>query len=433
VEAPYTRRRAAQFYGPTTSDDYNKRIEENYKDLVSLVNRARLSEVELDELYRRMVKDQLSLARIIDHLEERIEAMEANEKRLTFHSATQIDNERFNGTDFEVPEEDRLSIDLQHGLLTLPVVSTSSFSKLFYTTSDGREVIPSSLETRVVGNVDTADNTTAFIDTSDPEFALYRRPGLIWERNVVVEAPHEDGAELTLYLKAPTDLFTTPNSNCILIHPFPFFGTTINEISYSTKVEPQLRESDGYIQFNEEGHYANTTDANRARNWVIPGGWQGNYEGEDAAVDVGPKKYYFSPKPITALRIKLSRKDHYAEAGRYIYTYGLSRLDLRQEKFLPEGRAIIRFDAPDGQVINNVDYWDGIQAGIWNVDPVSLGGGFNTDPVYEYRFIWETSANSGIYTTEVPVTGANRMWVEVTLKNTEGWTPALSDLVIDYS
>lgn len=419
---PYTKRRAAQYRGPSTSDDYNKRIEENYQDLVVLLNNARVADVELDELYRRMVKDNLSLARLLNDLEVRMATIEAAANRLTFYSADQIDNDYFIGSTYEVPTDDRCSYDLQHGILTLPEVTASSLSKLLFTNVEGKEIAPPSLEMRVVPNTLTADNpgdANTFVDSSAPQYALYRAPGLIWERNVVVDAPHLDGAELQLYVKIPTDLSTTANSNNLIVHPFPHFGTTIKEIAYSVNPDPLLRDSDGYEPFNPAGHYAGEE---AAKGWVVPGGWTDANEGEDAAINTGPRMYNFSPKPITALRITLHQATYYQEAGKYIYSYGLSHLDLRFNKFLKEGTAIIRFDAPAGQTISDIV---DIQPEIWNVHPAELSN------VFSYKVIWETSFGSGNY-TETPVSNSDRAWIEVTLKNTDSWTPALSGLIVDY-
>lgn len=418
MSTPYTKRRAAQYRGPSTSDDYNLRIEENYRDLMVLLNKSRIADVELDELYRRMVKENYSLSRMIALLEERISTLEAGENRFVFYSDSQIVDDNFNGTPQEIIQDERNTYDTRHGVLTLPHITSSSASKLFYTDVTGREVVPPSIEMRVVGTPGTAEEG-AYLDTSEPEYALYRKPGLIWERNVVVDSPHIDGAELTLYVKIPTDMSTTPNSNSLVIHPFPSFGATVKEVSYSLRPDPLLRDDDGYVQFNSSQNYQGESEA---VGWVVPGGWEGGSAGDDALTNTGPRVFHFSPKPITALRIKLHQPNYYEEAGKYIYTYGLSHLDLRFNKFGTEGKTMIRIDAPDGGTISSIL---DIQPQIWNVHPAELSN------VFEYRVIWETFPDSGIY-TETPQPNSEKVWIEVTLKNTKGWSPSLSGLIVDY-
>ena len=419
IDSPYTRKRYAQFRGPSTSDDYNRRVEEYYQDLITLTNRTRLAEVELDELQRRHAREQTSMLIMIEALEDRLASLEGDRTRLTFFSHTQIDVERFDDKPlFAIPEVDRLSYDTQYGFMTLPKVDTSSLSKLFFVNTDGEGVVPPSLETRVVGNASTADNPSAIIEESRPELAVYRKPGMIWERNVVVEVPNSDGAELTLYVKVPTDLFTTDRSNAIVLHPYPSFGTTIREVSYTLVASPVLDDSDGYASLNSGSLYAGEEGA---VGWVPPGGWTGPFAGADAAMNSGPKLYYFPALPITGLRIRLHQPNRVREEGRFVYSYGLSHLDLRYDKFLGQGRTIVRFDAPAGQTIDDVI---NVQPEIWNV-PRAL-----VDEVFSYRAIWETSYNSGEYTFE-PVANSARVWIEVTLKAEEGQFPALTALDIE--
>lgn len=415
ADAPYTKHREAQFRGPTTSDDYNARIEENYRDLVVLINRARLSEVELDELYRRLAKELDSIGREIEDLTERVDALEEGETHFNFFSTTHVDVARFDAQpSYVIPAISRLTVDTRHGIATLPKIDTSSLSKFFFTNTEGLEVVPPSLETRAVGTASTADNTTALIDTSRPELAMYHKPGLIWERNVIVDTPNVQGAEVTLYARVPTELFTTEKSNAIVLDPFPAFGVTVREVSYSTNATPLLEDSDGYVAINAGGYWEGDTDA---VGWVAPGGWTGD------EADAGPRIYHFPPKAITAIKIRLHQGEHFMESGNYIYTYGLAQLDLRYDKFLSEGKTILRFDAPDGETISDVT---SVQPHIYNV-PEAL-----VDDVFEYRVIWETANNSGFYTLD-NVSNSQKVWIEVTLKNTDGYTPALSGLSVEYN
>lgn len=416
ADAPYTQHRQIQYRGPSTSDDYNARIEENYRDLMVLLNTARITQADMQEGYGRFIKDQLSLLRQLEELESRVGALEAGKHTLTFYSPTQIDSDRFVGTPYEVTPAVQLNHDELFGIITLPRVDVSGLSKLVFVDDTGNVVVPSTLETRVVGVTGTADAGGATIDTSEPELALARQTGRIWQRNVIVTAPVAGGAELFLYVKAPTDLFTTANSNAIFVYPFPAMGTDILEVAYTTAVDVMLQDTDGYYPVNDGAFHA---DDMNAIGWVPPGGWTG-----DSAFNAGPKAYYFDPKPVTALRIKLGQRNYYRENGQYVYSYGLSNLDLRYDKFLGTGKALIRVDAPANQTITNVL---DVQPQLWNVSE-------SEEPlVFSYRTIWETAYNSGTYTS-TPVAASRRVWIEVTLNQTMGGgSPALSGLTVTYS
>lgn len=415
-DSPYSQLRDVQFRGPTDSEDYNSRIEENYKDLLVLINRARMAQANMDETYSRVVKEQYSLLRALEDLESRVDTLEIDANTLTFYRDTQVDNDRFAGGPYSITEVNQLNVDDRHGVITLPLVETSGLSKLSFANPDGEIILPSTLETKVVGVTGSADQAGAVIDTSEPELAIAHTAGRIWERNVIVPAPVAGGAKMYLYVKAPTDLFTTDKSNCITLHPYPALETDILEIAYTTKADVALDDGDGYTVLNSSAVHAGDPNA---VGWVPPGGWNG-----DTALNAGPKVFYFDPKPITGLRIKLGQRNYYRDNGQFIYSYGLSNLDLRYDKFLATGKALIRFDVPSGHTISNVT---SVQPQIWNVSEAEI------PRIFSYRKIWETSFNSGSYTTS-NVASSKRVWIEVTLNQTSGGgSPALSGLTLTYT
>lgn len=417
----YTKHRTVQFAGPTTSDDYNSRIEENHNDLVVAFNRARLSEVEVQELYSRMLKEHLSISRVIDSLHQRIQTLENEQNRFVFHSMDQIDNQRFDEgySQFHIPVDESLSFDPLYGTVTLPMVETSSISKLFYVDDEGEEVVPGGFEGRVVGSSVAADGSASLIDSSPLEYALLNKPGLIWERNVVSPDPNPNGAEATVYFRAPTNLFTTQNANAIRLHPFPHFGTNIKRIEYTTRVNPTLTDTDQYIPINEDGIYAGEPEA---IGWVAPGGWKNQHQSHDTIENAGPKYFVFPPQPITAIRVVLHQPRYLRQNGKAVYSYGMSHFDLRYHKFLSEGSALIRFDAPPGQTINQIT---GVYPQIWNVPPHKLVN------VIDFEVVWETAPGSN-EPTSTPQIGASRVWLKMKMMGTPNWSPVLSGLVLDY-
>jgi hypothetical protein len=416
ADSPYSKLRQVQYRGPSTSDDYNARVEENYKDLVVLYNRIRLLDVDLAEFYRHTLQDQLALARVLADLEERVVTLEGDTNRFTFYSTDQVDNDRFDETPFAVAEASRLTHDTQHGLLTLPKVDAASLSKLFFVDSAGSDVVPPSLETRVVPDLNSADSATAIVDSSQPELAVIRRAGRIWERNVLATVVDSDGAIMTFYLKVPTDLYTTDKSNALLVHAYPAFSTDVLEIAYTTNPNAIMQDADNYTVLNDTAMHAGNT---AAFGWVPPGGFTG-----DTQIDSGPRLYYFDPLPITGLRLKLRTTRYIQEGASFIYSYGLSRLDLRYDRFMSSGRTILRFDAPEGETISSVT---DVQPQVWNVVGADWPG------VFSWRALWETGPNSGTY-TETPVAASDRVWIEVTLTETPGGgTPALSGVSVEYA
>ena len=408
---PYTQQRAVQFRGPTNSDDYNKRIEENYEDLTLLYNQSSLNQYITNTGFSRFMKDQFGIENMVNNLESRVSALEAANNLISFNHDSQVDNDIFVGTSFEIPLVNQCTLDTTYGTITLPIVPTSSLSKLSFTDNNGNVNVPPSLGVTVVGG--GADGDQAVIDTSPPELAITRNVGSIWQRNVVCPTPIYGGAQLTLYITAPTGLFTTANTNSIILNPFPAFSTDITDIAYTTNTSPTMSDSDGYVNFFP--YFASDMTS---VGWTPPGSWQG-----DADYKAGFRTYHFDPVPITGIRVKMNQSNYYFDGTNYVYSYGASLIDMRYEKFVASGQTTIRVDAPSGQVITEIT---NVIPQIFNVDQATLNDVFSYTPIYE------TSYQSGVYTT-TPVAESQRAWVQITLNQTiGGGTPALNGLYISY-
>jgi hypothetical protein len=412
-----TKLRQLQYRGPSSSDDYNARVEENYTDLVLMRNRLGLLTEDVREGYMRAIKDQIGIAEVLDALEERLTVLEASDNVVPFASNAQEDCDRFNTSVFAISSVNRLFQDRKYGYILLPKIDTSSLSKLMAVDPDGRPALPSSLETRVSPVAGSVDDGSNYVDTSEPDNAFFNRPGRVWERNVVASATNNtDYAQLDFYVKLPTDLFTTANANALFLDPFPLYSFDILKIEYTTTADVLMENSDGYIPLNNGALFSGDPNA---IGWVPPGGWVG-----DEILTAGAKAFHFDPKPITGFRIRLRQRRYYAEANKFIYTYGLSGMDVRYDKYLSTGKTIIRFEAPQGDTISSVS---NVQPEIYNVSQS------NIPKVFSHRVIWETSYESGVYTLN-PVPNSTRVWVEVTLNQSPGkGSPALMGLAVSYS
>jgi hypothetical protein len=419
MDRPYTQKRHAQFRGPTTSDDYNSRQEELLADLVFLYNKAGLSEQDIHRVFARLSKEQIALLQRVEELETRILAVESDVGQFGFFSTDQIDTDRFDTTAYEVSSTDRCSIDTTKGLVMLPEVVSSSVSQLRLINSDGTAVIPPSFEYTTVGDENSADDIAATIDTSRVYDAILGRTGRVWERNVIVDAPDiVDGARVTLFVSVPQDITAVAESNALVVHPYPALNVDLEEVSVTSTSNVVLNTQESYTSLNPDQFYDGNDEA---VGWLPPGAWDG-----DAIVNSGPKTFHFDPRVVTGIKIVLHTDNLYLDANtsKFIYTYGLSHLDLRYNTYLDSGKTIIRFDAPSGTTISSVD---NVTPQIWNVSEAEL------PDIFDYRVIWETAYNSGVYTLD-PVSFSQRVWIEVTLNKTAGrGTPSLSGLLIDFS
>ncbi len=417
--SPYTQKRTAQDRGPQQSDDYNARVEENYRDLMYLYNHSATLRNDMEGSFSAVFKQLLSITTQINQFDTRLDALEAGGNTLVFSSYEQIDTDRFNsanGGTYNVPAVDRLSYQKNYNALTLPYLSDSSLSKLRFTNDDGTYNVANGLEVLVVPVAASADAGTAVVETSSPYDAILGRTGRVWERNVLANATHANGAQCYMYVRIPNELSITGTANSISFTPFPVFDVDVMEIAYATDPHISLTSTTGWTMMNEDDWYINN---NEAVGHIPPGAWTG-----DAILNSGPKLFYFEPEPITAIRFMLRQNSYYTRGTQYLYTYGLADLDVRYDKFLGTGKTIIRLDAPSGDVINNIT---SVSPKVWNVAQSNLNA------VFDYRVIWETAFNSGSYTL-TPVSASQRVWLEITLHEVSpGYTPSLTSVLVNYT
>jgi hypothetical protein len=414
---PYTQKRLHQHRGPQSSQDYNERLDENYRDFAFLYNALEQIKNEGKFAYSALFKQLYSMSEILDTFDERLLALERTDGVLTFATNEQIDIARFDGTPYQLVDEvDHLTWHPRFGALTLPYVANSSMSKIKYYNDDGSFALSNGLEVLVLPDNASTDDADAVVETSSPFDAIQARPGLVWERNVISNTADVSGAKCSLFIRIPNEMSVTANSNAILLHPFPMFGADILDISYSTDPSVALSNASDWTTLNVNDWYLNNAEA---VGHVPPGAWTG-----DELLNSGPKMFYFEPKPIAAIRITLRQNSYYVRGGKYLYSYGLSDIDVRYDKFLPTGKSIIRLDAPPGETISAIT---SVEPKIWNVSQALL------NDVFSYRVIWETSFNSGNYTLN-PVASSQRVWLEVTLDQVvSGYTPVLSSLIANYT
>jgi len=426
-ESLYSSMEHAQFRGPAMSDNYNQRVEKAYRDLVMLLNKVGLADEDARIRFRNLVKNHFSLMKTLEELKSRVVALEditelesgeeiAIYKLLTFFNSSVDDTNNFNGTEFEISSTSRCSIDTRHGVMTLPKINSSSMSKFGYSDNYGNFILPASFEARASGVIGTADAGSALISTSDVQNSAKDEPGKVWERNVTVSAPNiASGSEVSFYAKPPEDISATVNANAIVVHPYPMMGCELTGVYTSSQQVINLNDNDSYVPVNSSDYYSGI---NEAVGWVPPGAWNG-----DSIPSCGPKIFYFDPKEVNAVKLKIKQNDYYLENNKYTYTYGLSFFDLRYDSFLSAGKAILRFDAPTGKVINSVD---NVTPNIYNVSEAEL------PYIFSYRAIWETAV-AGVYTLD-PQPASQSVWIEVTLSQTIGkGTPSLSGLKVEYS
>lgn len=410
-----TKKRDYAYNGPVYSSDYNLRVEENYKDLVFLYNKANVLDTKLSQAFERVLKDHRFLTNAIADLGDRIKALEAQNNTMSIHSFSQVDNSNFVGTEFAISGTQLLALDPVYNVITLPKLSSGSFSKLKYSSPVVGQVIPDFFKAKIENSFAGVDGGGAAVDMTPIYNAILDAPDKVWKRSIISDTTNPAGAQMMLYIRIPSEAAGAMKSNCIKLNPYPVFGVDIASIEYTTNANAQLSSADGYVALNANGFYDGALDAIGK---IPPGGW--STAGQDTVRNAGPLCFYFPDKDITAIRIKFVQRNYFTELGKYIYTYGLSDMDVRYDKFLPVGKTIIKFQPSNGELISNIV---SVTPKIYNV-PLSL-----VSSVFSYRVIYQSGQN---YTLTNPGV-SSAVWLEITLNMLDDKTPPiLSDLIVDY-
>ena len=410
-----TKKRDYKYNGPVDSSDYNLRIEENYNDLVFLYNKAKSVDIKLATAFERLIKENIFLSNAITDIESRVDSLEGSDNKIAISSFSQLDYANFVDTSFAIPGSDLLHFDPIYNYITLPKVRSNSYSHIKVGSSGYGQVVPDYFKSKIELTFPGVDSDAAVVETTPVYNAFLDSSEKLWYRNVIADTPSVAGAQLMLYVAVPLQSSGSKKSNCLKLNPYPFFGTDIALIEYTTNTSPTLSSADGWTPLNSEGMYDGTT---AAIGKVAPGGWENS--GSDTIRNSGPLIFYFPDKDITAVRIKFIQRNYIYESPKYVYTYGLSDMDIRFDKFLPSGKMIVKYTPSNGDLINDIN---SVTPKIYNV-PLSA-----IDEAFSYRVIY---SNGSAYSTSNPGSSTS-VWIEVTLNMLDDNTvPVLSDLVVDY-
>lgn len=392
----YTTKRTAQYRGPTTSDDYNSRIEENYKDLVVLNNRVQNLTDRINYLNRYLKKNLPHLSgrheSAITQLHEAIQDAEYRFPDINM----EIDNDNFIGTEHEINQIDQLQYDEKYRTLLLPQVTSGSFSRLKYTAINGTEVMSSDFKVFVSPLGDVEDRPENVVDANDFYNAVISRTTRQgWELSSVVSDSYSGESRFRIYVTIPEDQSITRETNTIIIDPMFSELGSLSNVQYSTARNISFSERDNWRDFEVPFYPEGIMDR-----WIIPD------DGQEIS-HFAPTQFSIPPLPITGIRFELSTTNFETESPANVYSHGLQNFDVRYNKYLDEGSAIFKIEAGDG-TISDVE---GVLPLLVNIRASDVPSSF------QYQVIWETAPNSGVYTLD-PVAFSERVWIKVTLRKT---------------
>jgi len=350
---------------------------------------------------------------------DRVRAMESlSTNQMSLYSKSQIDLIPFAGTQYSIGADQLLDYNEYYNQATLPKVTGSSFSKIKFISATKGQVIPDFLQTRIDNSLSGGDSNGAVIDTTPVQYAFLDQPDKIWRRNVILNEANPLGVSLYLYVRIPSGSLGSSLANCISLVPYPASGVNVVKVEYTTSANPSLSDKDNYLPVNP-GYYDNQYDAVGK---VAPGGW--STLASDTIHNAGPLNFYFAEKSVTAVRVLLRQKSYVVENSKYVYTYGLSNMDVRYDKFMPTGKTFIKFTAPEGKTINEIL---NVSPKIYNVSQSQVS------QISSYRVFYPSG---GTYGPNSNTGTSSHVYIEITMSMADNKIPpVLSDLIIqaDYN
>lgn len=366
--------------------------------------------------FEKVLKDQKFLSAALVDMEDRVRALEASGNKISIHSFSQLDYANFVNTSFSISSTELLHFDPIYNVITLPIVSSGSYSKLKFGNQSSGQIVPKFFKAKIDNSYTGADSPGVTVNSTPIYNCILDDPSKVWKRNIVVDSSVTTGAQMLAYFKVPTESTGSYKTNEVKLNPYPAYGVDIVSIEYTTKSNPSLDDSDGWTPLNDTRMYNNVSEAIGR---VPPGGW--DTTGADKVVNSGPLSFHFADIDVSAIRVRFAQRNYFNEMGNNVYTYGLSDLDVRYNKHMPQGKTIIKFTPSNGDVISSIT---NITPKIYNV-PLNL-----ISSCFSYRIIYE---DGGVYTLSNPG-ASNSVWIEVTLDQLDDKTPpVLSDLVIEYT
>lgn len=388
---PVSRKIEARFRGPTSSEDFNQWIEDNYFDLVQLFNASRKNKSSIEENLSFLLKENLFMQRKIEKLEGLIEAMQesiASSKGILSKSFYSIENITTNNC----------KIDTQYGIAHLDL-DQIPISKVYLRDSFGKVFVPNSLNVSLYESYSPIGNIRGKIELPIQEDksiinAFNGSKDSYWIRNhYTSEAINEVYAIIDIDL--PRNIINHTRVNTIYLDPAPEFSFSILDVLYSSSGTWERLDT-----------FPKMTDG----------------ETPQEISDAGKLAFIFPHKDILKLRLYIKQNKWIPEGNNRVFSYGFKSIEVFFTRFKEESSSFtVRFDIPDPSRSFSK---------ILSISTLPSKGGIKTNSGIKTRLFLENGSTKNINET-LPST-TKTVYVEVSLFPVEGVTPTISQLNIEY-
>lgn len=399
---PISEKREAQFRGPSSSEDFNKWMDDNYYDLIQLFNFATEYGIEIPRNMEMLVVENITLQKKLNSLQSLIDNIT---KALTSENKVLYKSFASSVTFADSTDGINLEHDTDFGLLKIPHVQ--EISKIYLVDLNKQNFIPKTFQAKVYESVEPIDIKEATIDlpdvASNDSNLLDMFDGdksSFWLRKTIKDSSVSD-VYFCIELDLPINIINHTRANILTIDPTPLSSITLLDIYYRTVNDWQRLPS---YPTKEIGGQIQPVEIN----------------------DLGRMKFCFPTRDVVGVRIYCKQPNWFLENEMRNFYYGFRNIDVNYMAFRTETSKIrVAFDIPDQEKMFT---------SILSVKPIFSDGsivGSDLFSVYKIHYNLagqDREANLG----EPLPAGVQRVYVEIGLMLSSQVSPLLSGLVMEY-
>ncbi|HEY8541709.1 MAG TPA: hypothetical protein VIL29_04955 [Pseudothermotoga sp.] len=399
---PISEKREAQFRGPSSSEDFNKWMDDNYYDLIQLFNFATEYGIEIPRNMEMLVVENITLQKKLNSLQSLIDNIT---KALTSENKVLYKSFASSVTFADSTDGINLEHDTDFGLLKIPHVQ--EISKIYLVDLNKQNFIPKTFQAKVYESVEPIDIKEATIDlpdvASNDSNLLDMFDGdksSFWLRKTIKDSSVSD-VYFCIELDLPINIINHTRANILTIDPTPLSSITLLDIYYRTVNDWQRLPS---YPTKEIGGQIQPVEIN----------------------DLGRMKFCFPTRDVVGVRIYCKQSNWFLENEMRNFYYGFRNIDVNYMAFRTETSKIrVAFDIPDQEKMFT---------SILSVKPIFSDGsivGSDLFSVYKIHYNLAGQDTEAKLGEQLPA-GVQRVYVEIGLMLSSQVSPLLSGLVMEY-
>ncbi len=308
---PALTKQQVAFRSPTSSEAYNKQLDDSFFDVVNLYNNLNTYTNQLNTLrdiytiqsqFQDMrIKDLEDKTRILQDKIDLLNGLNSSITSRAFVEDLTVDS--------IAEASERAEIDMFHRVVTLPIVRRTSKVYLYDEDYD-QIIIPSTLG--VTLNPAASDG---FIVDTDLLNAFDGINSNYWMRKVLI-SPNDTTSKATVQVEItlPDNIISNRDVNTIIIHPFPLNSLDITEVKYK-----------------------------------LDGGWI-TVPGFEPIIKAGNIELCFASLKIAKVRVTMVQNTAHSENGKKVFYLGAEEIGIYHTEYGVKGsfRASFNLDGKEG-------------------------------------------------------------------------------------